>query len=69
MCENQQQPSIDHAAPSVKPCRTCGHALAPDAPTAPFCSDRCRMADLGKWFSGQYKITRPIQDRDIETVD
>ncbi len=22
----------------------------------PFCSERCRLADLGKWFDGQYRI-------------
>jgi uncharacterized protein len=22
----------------------------------PFCSDRCRLIDLGRWFSGRYAI-------------
>lgn len=22
----------------------------------PFCSDRCRMVDLGRWLTGQYSI-------------
>jgi endogenous inhibitor of DNA gyrase (YacG/DUF329 family) len=22
---------------------------------APFCSERCRMADLGRWLSGDYR--------------
>lgn len=22
----------------------------------PFCSERCRLADLGKWFDGLYRI-------------
>ncbi len=22
----------------------------------PFCSERCRLLDLGKWFDGQYRI-------------
>lgn len=25
-------------------------------PTRPFCSERCRTADLGKWASGEYRI-------------
>jgi len=22
----------------------------------PFCSDRCRMADLGRWLQGDYRV-------------
>ena len=22
----------------------------------PFCSDRCRLLDLGKWFDGRYRV-------------
>jgi endogenous inhibitor of DNA gyrase (YacG/DUF329 family) len=25
-------------------------------PGFPFCSERCRLLDLGKWFDGQYRI-------------
>jgi len=28
----------------------------------PFCSDRCRLIDLGKWASGGYLISTPITD-------
>jgi len=31
----------------------------------PFCSDRCRRIDLGKWASGDYRITSPILDPDL----
>jgi endogenous inhibitor of DNA gyrase (YacG/DUF329 family) len=31
----------------------------------PFCSDRCRILDLGKWASGDYKVSTPIQDPDL----
>jgi uncharacterized protein len=39
--------------------------VAPDAEDAPFCSDRCRRIDLGKWASGDYKISSPILDPDL----
>ena len=26
------------------------------APWVPFCSERCRMADLGRWFAGDYRV-------------
>ena len=31
----------------------------------PFCSDRCRSIDLGKWAAGEYKIASPILDPDL----
>jgi uncharacterized protein len=27
-----------------------------DPATRPFCSDRCRMADLGRWLSEDYRV-------------
>jgi uncharacterized protein len=26
----------------------------------PFCSDRCRLLDLGKWFGGEYRVAGPL---------
>ena len=31
----------------------------------PFCSDRCRKIDLGKWAMGVYKISSPALDPDL----
>jgi endogenous inhibitor of DNA gyrase (YacG/DUF329 family) len=25
----------------------------------PFCSERCKLADLGRWISGDYRIPGP----------
>ena len=41
-------------------CPTCRSVVARGADDFPFCSERCRMADLGRWFEEDYKITRPI---------
>ena len=30
----------------------------------PFCSERCKMVDLGQWFSEGYKISRPAGPSD-----
>ena len=32
----------------------------------PFCSERCKLADLGRWLSGDYRIpvSRPDDDKD-----
>ena len=31
----------------------------------PFCSDRCRKIDLGKWAMGAYKISSPVLDPEV----
>ena len=48
-------------------CPTCKTLVTTTAEDAdfPFCSDRCRRIDLGKWASGDYKITSPILDPDL----
>jgi uncharacterized protein len=28
----------------------------------PFCSERCRTIDLGKWASGGYVVSSPVND-------
>jgi endogenous inhibitor of DNA gyrase (YacG/DUF329 family) len=30
-----------------------------DLPSFPFCSDRCRLIDLGRWIDGVYAIPGP----------
>jgi len=41
-----------------KRCPICGRPAAPE--THPFCSERCREVDLGRWLSGTYVI--PARD-------
>ena len=31
-----------------------------DAPQRPFCSQRCQMVDLAKWFNGEYCISESL---------
>ncbi len=52
---------------STKPlrCPTCRAPVSVGSADVPFCSDRCRMIDLGKWASGDYKISSPILDPDL----
>lgn len=35
----------------------------------PFCSERCKMVDLGKWLDADYKVTRPVSGADEELED
>ncbi len=43
-------------------CPTCKQPVKADAPDVPFCSERCRLIDLGKWASGAYVVSSPVTD-------
>jgi len=34
----------------------------------PFCSDRCRIIDLGDWASEKYVISTPADPHDLENL-
>ncbi len=33
-----------------------------EATSRPFCSIRCKNVDLGKWLSGEYRISEPLSE-------
>jgi hypothetical protein len=43
-------------------CPICKKPVTSTDPDFPFCSERCRTIDLGKWASGDYKISSPVKD-------
>lgn len=43
-------------------CPICKTAVKKTTADFPFCSERCRLIDLGKWASGAYVISSPIHD-------
>ncbi|HEV2116982.1 MAG TPA: DNA gyrase inhibitor YacG [Terriglobales bacterium] len=43
-------------------CPTCKKLVLRTDTEFPFCSERCRLIDLGKWASGGYVISTPITD-------
>lgn len=43
-------------------CPTCKKLVLRSDPEFPFCSERCRLIDLGKWASEGYVISSPITD-------
>ena len=48
-------------------CSICGQAFDPAATiTMPFCSERCRSIDLGRWFDGRYSVARLCDDETTE---
>ena len=61
----------ESAAVRKVPCPTC-HQPAVFAPTnrwRPFCSERCRSADLGAWASEQYRVAATVTDDEEESFD
>ncbi len=65
--------------PTLPNCPICGRTARPrpENRSFPFCSDRCRLVDLGKWLGESYRVpgaragdggeapTRPV-DREEE---
>lgn len=43
-------------------CPTCRKIVLRKDPEFPFCSDHCRAIDLGKWGSGAYVISAPLNN-------
>jgi endogenous inhibitor of DNA gyrase (YacG/DUF329 family) len=43
-------------------CPICKNPVKSKDPEFPFCSERCRRIDLGKWASGAYVISSPVTD-------
>ena len=53
--------------PSVCPiCRKQLPVLDADAPYRPFCSERCKTIDLGSWLTGSYRISRPVEEEELD---
>lgn len=43
-------------------CPICRKIVLKNEAEFPFCSERCRTVDLGRWASGGYVISSPITD-------
>ena len=52
------------------PCPRCGAETAADESKPlpeyfPFCTERCRLIDLGKWFNEEHRISRPVRPGEL----
>jgi endogenous inhibitor of DNA gyrase (YacG/DUF329 family) len=56
MSDDQNKPNRRPSRRRVMPgrCPACGAETHPE--TRPFCSRRCADVDLGRWFSGAYRV-------------
>jgi uncharacterized protein len=59
---------MDYRFPVRRKCPTCGRVTEVTPPDSfrPFCSQRCRSADLGKWLDGGYRISAPVAEEDLD---
>jgi endogenous inhibitor of DNA gyrase (YacG/DUF329 family) len=55
-------------------CPTCKRMIKetlakvePRSPTLPFCSERCRAADLGSWLNESYRIPGDSDEEELES--
>ena len=49
-------------------CPICRKVVKLDDEFVPFCSDRCRIIDLGNWASEKYVISSPVDPQAFEDV-
>ena len=49
-------------------CPRCSAAVrwGPDSPFRPFCSERCKMNDLGAWANEEYRVAVQMPDNEME---
>ena len=53
-------------------CSICGKRVSYEGPLPvlyPFCCERCKLGDLGRWCSEQYSIDRDFTPEDLSEVE
>ncbi len=52
----------------MKKCPTCSKQVDwQDNPFRPFCSERCKLLDLGKWVSEEYRVPgKAVHEEPVE---
>ena len=61
----------DAPKPKTVPCPTCGKPAlwSPENRWRPFCSERCKLIDLGEWFKEEHRIPgehQPLADDEAD---
>jgi endogenous inhibitor of DNA gyrase (YacG/DUF329 family) len=50
--------------PKTVACPTCGNPVPwkPESKWRPFCSERCRLIDLGEWLDESHRLSEPADE-------
>ena len=51
----------------MPPCPICRRPVEPEARSFPFCSERCRLLDLGNWLDERYAV-KGSDEEDLSAV-
>jgi uncharacterized protein len=54
---------------AVLKCPICRKPVGLQDPLVPFCSERCKLIDLGNWASGSYVISTPLKPGEMPSPD
>jgi endogenous inhibitor of DNA gyrase (YacG/DUF329 family) len=56
---------------TIVKCPTCEKPVewSEESPHRPFCSERCKLIDLGAWASEQHRIAGEKTDRPVEHAE
>ena len=46
--------------------RTVSYTSIEEVPFRPFCSERCKLVDLGRWLTEEYRISEEVPPEQIE---
>ena len=49
-------------------CPICRRQVSLPSDWAPFCSERCKLIDLGNWASEKYVVSTPLKPSDGESA-
>ena len=50
-------------------CPICRKPVQRTDPFIPFCSERCKLIDLGNWSSGKYVFSSPLTQTLEDEID
>lgn len=55
-------------SPTIR-CPICKKSVPGGASHFPFCSERCKLADLGHWMDESYRIGRRLRPYDVDSFE